>query len=504
MLKIQNPSVKKLLTYYQEISLLGKIKSILHWDLNVNLPQKASKGRAEQLAYLEEKYTNLWLDKEFQKTLEKAQSESKNISKEEQAIVRNLTHAMKYYTKIPKALLIEESKLTSEGFLAWRDAREKNAFSIFQPFLERTFQIQIEKAHYLGFQDSPYDALLDMYEPELTVKEVTRLFTPLKRELTFLLKQIQKSKNYTDNHPLIDGKNTYSQESQKALVLSVMQDMGFDFGAGRMDISVHPFTTELDRYDIRITNKYSLSDFRESFTAGMHETGHGLYEQAVDTDFDGTPLESGVSLGIHEAMSRFWENMVGKNPLFLAHMLPTFKKHYPQLGATTEKEIIGLFNMVKPSFIRIEADEVTYALHIILRFEMERDLIQGKIKVQDAPERWRQLSEELFGIVPDVDSQGILQDVHWAYGSIGYFPSYALGNLYGAQCLWRMKQVFGFDKTVGQGNLLAVKKWLDTNIHKYGSLYYPRELIKMATGEDLNPKYFVDYLKEKYTKLYEP
>lgn len=497
-----HPLLQKLLTHYKEISLLGRIKAILDWDLNVNMPKKAAKGRADQSSYLQEKYTDLWLSKEFQNTLEKVHGQMQNFSEEEKAVIRNLDHAMKYYTKIPKKLLLEETQVTSEGFVAWREARETNQFTTFQPFLEKIMDIQVKKAEYLGYKDHIYDALLDQYEPELTVAEVDRLFTPLKKELTTLLSAIQKSSGYVSDSPLIQSDNVYPQERQKELILSVIERMGFDLDAGRMDISPHPFTTSLDRYDIRITNAYKVHDFRESYTAGMHETGHALYEQGINLTYTDTPLEGGVSLGIHEAMSRFWENMIGKNPNFLTYMTPLFQKSHPQLKATQSQEIQRLFNMVKPSFIRIEADEVTYALHIILRFEMERDLLKGKISVKEAPEKWRALSKELFEIIPDKDSQGILQDVHWAYGSVGYFPSYALGNLYGAQVLQKMKETVSVDEELAKGNLLPVKDWLDSHIHIHGSLYYPRELIKVATGEELNPTYFVEYLKTKYTKLY--
>lgn len=502
----KHPLIQNLLDHYKKISLLGKIAATLDWDLNVNLPPKASKGRAEQSAYLSEESVKLWKDTEFQKTVEtlRQDQDKHELTQEEKAVVRNIEHGLLFYTKVPEKHIIQKTRLTSEGFLAWKEAREKNDFAIFQPYLEKIVDIDRETTQYLGYKDNPYDSLLDLYNQGLTASFVTSVFDPLKNALKDLLQQIQKSPVYSPTSLLINGKNEYPLETQKNMVLEVMKKMGFDFDSGRMDVSPHPFTTTLDLHDIRITNKYNLHDFLQSFTAGMHETGHALYEQGVNPDYSDTPLEGGICLGIHEALSRFWENMVGKNPRFLEYMAPTFQDTYEhQLADSTNEELIRLFNLVTPSFIRIEADEVTYSLHIILRFEMENELINNKISVKDAPEVWREKSKQLFGIFPKKDSDGVLQDVHWAYGSFGYFPSYALGNLYGAQFLHTMKQDIPFEENLSEGKLLPIKDWLDTHVHTYGSLYYPNELVGKVTGESLNPKYFIAYLKEKYTKLYQ-
>lgn len=513
-MQTKHPLIQKLLDHYKKISLLGKVAATLDWDLNVNLPPKAAKGRAEQAAYLSEEGVKLWKDTGFLKTVEQAQKEidsgqvhdtrmGARMAVEEKAVIRNIEHGLLFYTKVPEKLIIQKTRLTSEGFLAWRQAREKSDFSIFQPFLEKIVDIDRQTTEYLGYKDNPYDSLLDLYNQGLTASFVTSVFDPLKSALKELLLAIQKSPMYSSTSSLVSGNTEYSLETQKNMVLEVMKRMGFDFDSGRMDVSPHPFTTTLDRYDIRITNTYNLHDFRESFTAGMHETGHALYEQGINPDYSETPLEGGICLGIHEALSRFWENMVGKNPAFLEYMLPTFQDKYEQqLSDTKNEELIRLFNLVTPSFIRIEADEVTYSLHIILRFEMENELINNKLSVKDAPEVWREKSKAVFGIAPEKDSEGILQDVHWAYGNFGYFPSYALGNLYGAQFLHTIKQDIPFEKHLSQGELLPIKDWLDKHVHTYGSLYYPNELVEKVTGESLNPKYFIEYLKDKYKNLY--
>jgi carboxypeptidase Taq len=502
-MKIAHPLIKKLVNHYQEISLLGKVKATLDWDTNVNLPIKGSEERAKQIAYLAELTTKLWLDASFRQTLEKANSEQSTFNEFEKAIVRNLSVAGKYYFHVPPEKIIEKERVTSEAFIVWREAREKNEFNKFLPFLKKIIAIDREIAEHLGYKKNPYDALLNLYEPELTAAYCEETFGKIKPALLSLVKTIQKSKLYRDKSDFISGSAQYPKAEQEKIGKFIMSKMGYDFGAGRMDISPHPFTTALSRHDVRLTTRYNMQDFRESYTSCVHEAGHALYEQGVNTAFSQTPLEHGVSYGIHEAMSRFWENMVGRNAHFLTFMTPIFQSLYPeQLQGVNETDIVRGFNLVKPSLIRIEADEVTYSLHIILRFEMENDLINGKLAPADAPEAWREKSKKYFGISPEMDSDGVLQDVHWTYGAFGYFPSYALGNLYGAQCLYFMSKEVPVDADLKKGELKNIKKWLDDHIHTFGSLYYPEELMKRATGKKLDPQYFIDYLTKKYLQIY--
>jgi len=457
-MKTTNPTVKKILTHYKEISLLGRIKSVLDWDLNVNLPPKAAPGRAEQSAYLAKRATDLWLDKDFRKNLEAA-NKLTNVTREEKAILRNLNIAGKYYFNIPQKLIIEKEHASSKAFMVWKEARQNNDFKAFLTPLKTLIEIDRKMAKYIGYKENPYDALLDLHEPELTAAYTKKMFDAVKPKLIELTK---KMLNYTKDEGLekkfLHTKSSYPLDKQKELSLMVMKLMGYDFEAGRLDVSPHPFTTSLDRYDVRITNAYHENDFRFSFTSTTHETGHALYEQGVNPDYNESPLAGGVSYGIHEALSRFWENMVGKNPKFLKHVAPEFQKAFPKLlGKITPDDFVKLFHVVKPSFIRIEADEVTYSLHIILRFEIENELINGKIKPEDAASVWKEKSYEYFGISPEKDSQGVLQDVHWAYGAFGYFPSYAMGNLYGAQFLHAMKKTVNFEADVSKGKLANVK-----------------------------------------------
>lgn len=500
---VTDKTIKKLLEKYKQISLLGKIGAVLDWDLQVNLPSKASEARAAQSAYLTELVTDKWLDRELRDLLEDALSKKDRLNPKEQAIVRNLERASRYYHKVPKEIIIEISRTTSEAFIAWRQARETNQFPLFLPFLKKLVELNQIVAKHLGYKNNPYDALIDLYEPGLSADFCRDIFQKLQPNLTTILKKINKVKRKGMGVNLVSGQFIYPTQDQKQLATFILKKMGYDLLAGRMDISPHPFTTDLSRFDIRITNRYKEDDFRESVMIAMHETGHALYEQGINQEYEGTPLEGGVSLGIHESQSRFWENQVGRSSEFLEYATPIIQAFYQeQLAGVGSETLAELFNEVKPGFIRTEADEVTYNLHIILRFELEDALINGKIKAEDLPEIWRTKMKKYLGIVPETDREGVLQDVHWSYGSFGYFPTYTLGNLYAAQFTNMMKKELDMPELLKKGELGTILSWLREHIHQYGSLYWPKELVEKVTGEQLNPKYFLDYIQDKYSQRY--
>lgn len=502
-MRIQNKKVQELLNKFKDISLLVKINSILSWDMSVNLPPKGAEERAKQHAFLTKLITEKWLDPEFKKLLKEANKEIKKLGKEENAIVRNLEHAGKFHYKVPKGVIVEFSETSSQAFMAWQEARREDNFKKFQPFLEKIVDLNIKIAGYLGYDKNPYDALLDLFEPGLTADNVGNLFEILQPELTGLLAKIKRSKSYRGAEKLIEKNAKFPESIQKDLALEVLGKMGYDLKAGRMDISAHPFTDALGSNDIRITNRYKETEFQESLMTAMHEGGHALYEQGISKDYASTPLEGGASLGIHESQSRFWENQVGRSESFMKYASSLFKKYYPgEFGKITLRNLYILFNNVRPGYIRVEADEVTYNLHIALRYELENGLINGKIKVKDLPVIWREKMKKYLGIVPKTDREGVLQDVHWSQGMIGYFPTYTLGNLYAAQFAAKMKKKIKVDEEIEKGNLSVVLSWLRKNIHQYGSLYRPNDLVKKVTSEELTPKYFLDYLKRKYSKIY--
>lgn len=499
-MRYSSKAVEKLVNYYKEISLLNKVNSLLDWDLNVNLPTKAIETRASQSAYLTKLISDKWLESDFRKNLEMAR-QAKKLSEEEKAIIRNLTHSAKYYHKVPQAIIVEFAETTSKAFTAWREAREKNNFKIFESHLKKIIHLNQIIAEKLGYEDNPYDALLNLYEPSLTAKNCKEIFAILVKETNALLAQIKKSKVYNQDDEL--SQFEYPIETQKQIANFALTKIGYDFNAGRMDISPHPFTTELGAGDIRITNRYSPHNFIESIMVAMHEGGHALYEQGVTEEHVGTPLEGGVSLGIHESQSRFWENQIGRSREFIKYLEPVLKAFYPaQLSSEDFNSLYRAFSRVKPSLIRVEADEVTYNLHIALRFELEEGLINGKIKAESLPEIWNSKMKKYLGVTPKNNSEGVLQDVHWSYGSFGYFPTYTLGNLYAAQITHFMKKELKLEELVKNGELTTILSWQRENIHKHGSLYWPKELIKRLTGEPLNPNYFLSYINKKYLEIY--
>jgi len=502
-MQASNPKFKKLLAKYKEISLLAEINRILSWDLNVNLPSKASMTRAGQAAYLAAAVTEKWLDKDFYNLFENLRENQDKLSQEEKAAIRNLEWAGKFYFRVPKEMIVEKAKTASEAFMVWQQARNKDSFSDFRPYLEKIVGLDRLIAERLGYKQNPYDALLDLFEPQLTVSFCNVIFGQVKNELVTILKKIKESKKYRQENKRLESESIFPQQEQRQIALYVLRKMGYDLEAGRMDISTHPFTDTLGFGDVRMTNRYKENDFKESLLIAMHEGGHALYEQGVKQDYQRTPLEGGVSLGIHESQSRFWENQIGRSKEFLRFLTPVLHAFYPeQLLRFGEEEIFGLFNRVNPGLIRTEADEVTYNLHIILRFELEEALISEKIKVADLPLLWREKMKKYLGIEPKTDREGVLQDVHWASGSIGYFPTYTLGNLYAAQITHKLKKELNLGRLLERGELGTILSWLRTNIHQYGSLYWPDELIKKVTSEELNPKYFIDYLNVKYGGIY--
>lgn len=499
-MKYSNKLLKDLASNYREISLLGKVNALLDWDLNVNLPVKASESRASQSAYITKLVSDRWLDKNFKKNLIEA-TKLKKLGKEEKSIVRNLNHSSKYYHRVPQEIIVKFSETTSKAFLAWREAREKKEFKIFEPHLKKVIELNQIIVKHIGYKDDPYDALLDIFEPGFTAKEGEILFSDLVKQISTLLKEIEKSKVYKETTDLFDKE--YDIDLQKKLSESVLEKIGYDFNAGRQDVSAHPFTTELGTGDIRITNRYSNKNFIESIMVAMHEGGHALYEQGINTYYESTPLEGGVSLGIHESQSRFWENQVGRSKEFIKYLEPTLKAFYPkQLQGEDAVSLYKAFNKVSPSFIRVEADEVTYNLHIAIRFEIEHGLMNNEIEVSNLPKVWNEKMKKYLGVTPRNDSEGVLQDVHWSHGLLGYFPTYTLGNLYAAQFSYFMNKEIDTRKLVSAGDFISILSWQRKNIHKYGSLYWPEELVKRVTGRKLSSKYFVDYITDKYKKIY--
>lgn len=485
-----------LLRQYKDISVLESIGSLLDWDLNVYMPDKAGGYRAAQSSYIAKNIAEKWQDKSFRKSLEFANNED-GLSVTDKYLLRNINHSAIYYHRVPQKLIVELSDTTTKAFMAWKEAREKNNFEVFSPCLKKIVELQKQVAESIGYDENAYDVFLDIYEPGFSTKEATNIFSDLTNKTRQILKKIAKNDDL--NNKTNFQKYVYSKRKQKAVAKYILQSIGFDFSKGRMDVSPHPFTTELGDSDTRITNRYQKNDFIESMMIALHEGGHALYEQGVNAKHAMTPFGGGVSLGIHESQSRFYENQIGRSRSFVKFVLPYLRKIYPDsMVSMDEDELARKINKVETGFIRVEADEVTYNLHIALRFELEEKLINGTLGVENLPDAWNEKMEKYLGITPPDHKSGVLQDVHWAYGNFGYFPTYTLGNLYAAQFFHAMKRDIDVLELVEEGRFMPILNWLREKIHQHGSVYWPNDLIKTVTGESLNADYFLKYVEDKY------
>jgi len=468
------------------------------------MPPKGSGPRAAVLGYLAGELHDKVLSKDFRDLLRgvQATADANELPEGERAIVREVWRDVSREEKLPVEFVKELTQVTSEAYHVWMDARKKKDFGLFAPHLTKIVQLKRREAELVGFKRSPYDALLDTFEPYATTEEIAAALGDLKNFLAPFLVKIKKSKAPVSRDVLAGD---FDVEKQKAFCTLAAKQIGYDFDAGRLDVSAHPFSTSFHPRDARITTRYSRSELMQSVGGVIHETGHALYEQGLPAAHFGTPLAEAVSLGIHESQSRLWENLVGKSRPFWTYFYPLLQRQFPvPLQSVSLDSFYRAINAVEASFIRVEADEVTYNLHIILRFEIEKALIEGDIAVEDLPRTWNSKMKELLGLDMPDDSLGVLQDVHWSGGMIGYFPTYSLGNLYSAQFFAAAKRdIPTLDDDMAQGEFGKLLQWLREKIHVHGKMYSAQELAKNATGEKLNSKYFTEYISRKYGAIYE-
>jgi len=491
----------RLLELDREHSLVMHIGAILGWDQETYMPPKAIEERSSQLALLEGLAHQKAVNPEIGELLAALEAKS-DLSEDEKAYVRVVRRDYDRETKLPEAFVTEYAKEASLSQAAWADAKKNNDFAAFKPHLSRMVELNKKRAHYLNPNAKPYDVLLDLFEPGSTQESVAAVFAKMKSYLVEILTRIRERPQIEDK---CSGRRV-DKHTQERISQYFMKVLGYERDRGRLDVSAHPFTTTLGADDVRITTRYVEDYFPSSLFSTIHESGHALYEMGIDPnpDYRGTKLAEAVSMAVHESQSRLWENIVGRSPAF-------WERHFPALSALLGEAGEGLdlesfvksINRVSPSLIRTEADEVTYGLHVIARFELESALFDGSLNVEEVPEAWRAKYRELLGIEAPDDRQGCLQDVHWSMGAFGYFPSYALGNLYGAQ-FWAAlkKEIPDVEARISGGDTSAVLAWLRKNVHVQGSRYTPGELVKKVTGQALDPVWFEKYLREKYSKIY--
>lgn len=496
-------NLEKLKEELNEIYHLSSAISVLHWDQDVYMPKRGGEMRAKTIANLSGLVHARFTSKLFGSLIKKAVSDMKKgeLPEKDARIVREIWREYSREKKLPAKFVKELAETESRSQEIWREARAKSDFKMFRPWLSKIVALKRKEAEYVGFKKTPYDALLDEFEPEMTAEEVSIIFHELKEFLIPFLKEIKKSKVKIDKKAL---KGNFPLEKQVKFNKFTAEKLGFDFEAGMLETSTHPFTTNFHPHDVRMTTRYKKDDVFNSINSTMHETGHALYEQGLPAENFGTPLGESISLGIHESQSRMWENIIGKSESFWKHFFPLLKKEFPgQFKGVDVRKFYEAINAVKPSLVRVEADEVTYNLHIILRFEIEKELVEGSIEVKDLPKIWNAKVKEYFGLKVPNDAAGILQDVHWSMGAIGYFPTYTLGNLYSAQFYdAARKKISNLEKEITKGDFGNLLKWLRKNIHQHGKFYTAGELAEKVTGEKLNSRHYIDYIKDKYSKIY--
>ena len=491
----------ELVTKYKEYSTLSSISGLLQWDMQTLMPPKGGERRADQLALLAGISHNKLTSPRIGELVNQLLSYNGELNDEQHANVREIGRDYRLATKIPTELVEELSRQRSLAHETWVKARETADFALFAPHLETLVRLTEEMAEHLGYRDTPLDALIDQFEPEATTAMFTNLFDELKAVNIPLLQKIMDSPVKADRQFLV---GEYPAELQKQFGLDVMQKLGFDMQAGRIDTSVHPFCSGTGG-DVRVTTRYNPRAPQQALFGIIHETGHALYEQGLNGSYLGTPLAEALSYGIHESQSRMWENLIGRSRAFWTYFLPRLKEVFPsQLKNVGHDQLVLAINHVEPSLVRVEADEMTYDLHIIIRFEIERDLFAGKLAVADLPVVWNQKMEDYLGVTPPNDGkEGVLQDVHWSSGSFGYFPTYSLGNIAAAQLWYSMSAaVPNIEQQIERGHFNNILQWLRENVHVHGRRFKRDELLMRATGRPLETADYARYLTSKYTELY--
>ncbi len=483
----------------REARMLEYVASALSWDQETGMPERAVEERSEQRALLQSLAHKRDTAPRVGELLSELESHN-GLGAVDAAFLREKRRQYDQRTRLPDTLVRDLAETASRAQNAWMHARQDDDFNAFKPWLSRLIELNRDAADHLGYEQIRYDALLDQYEPYATTTEVARVFDQLRQGLVPLVQKIAAAEQ-VDTSFL---RRSYDPERQRAYSDQLMVALGYELDRGRLDLSAHPFTTKLGTHDVRITTRFSEHAPESGIFSTVHETGHALYELGTGEELSGTLLSDGTSLGIHESQSRMLENMIGRSRAFWTYQLPVLRRYFPeQLKDVDLERFYRGINHVEPSLIRVEADEVTYSLHVILRFEIEQALISGDLSVADLPGAWREKMKDFLGIEPDSDARGVLQDVHWSMGAFGYFPTYALGNLYAAQFLRVMERDFpdAWD-SIAQGDCSGVVAWSRDRVHQYGKMKSASELVQDIAGGPLDPSVFLEYLTEKYEDIY--
>ncbi len=486
---------EKLAEISRKTAYFSAALSLVFWDQRTYMPPEGYRYRGELISTIRGYIHSVWTSDEVGELIRRAEDEELDHVER-----MNLYWWRRNYEKnkkIPSRLVMDMSRLATRTVEVWKKARREKNFEIVKPLLGEMVELLRKRADALGYGEEPYDALLDDYEPGLTARFVEKIFEPLEREIKRLLdrvRDVEFGEEILHRH--------FPEDKQIQFNHYLLREIGYDFNRGRLDKTVHPFATRILPHDVRITTRYHEDYLPSGLFGALHEMGHALYNMNLPEEYFGLPVGNPASLSLHESQSRFWENVVGRSLAFWKVYMEDARKYFDSLRDVGVEQFYRAVNAMKPSTIRVEADELTYNLHIILRFRLERALINGQMEVEDVRDAWNETFRQLFGFYPPDDSEGILQDIHWYSGSMGYFPTYALGNLISAQIYFRMNEEMGsIHELILNRRFGDILGWLREKIHRHGSIYMPMELVKMATGKELGYEDFVRYIEEKISNL---
>lgn len=493
-----NQSFEKLQNQLEKAMALQTAMVLFEWDNETAAPKEAAERTAAVIGSLSSQYLDIMTGEKLKTALEECSGQMSEMTEVEQAIVRETKEEVEKLERIPADEYRSFAELTARATGIWADAREKKDFSLFAPVLKEIVDYQKRFASYQAKEGQKlYDVMLDNYEKDFGMKELDEFFRVVKEGIVPLLKESAKRSEQIDDSFLSAG---YTEEQQEKAARFLAEYVGFDFDRGILAVSAHPFTTNLHNKDVRITTHY-LDRIDSSIYSVIHESGHAVYELGIRDDLTQTPAGQGASMGMHESQSRFFENIMGRNRNFWVPIYGNMQEIFGSpLKEVSLDDFLAAVNKTIPGLIRTEADELSYCLHVLVRYEIEKLMIEENAEIDSLPELWNDKYEEYLGIRPKDDGEGILQDIHWSQGSFGYFPSYALGNAFGAQLYHKMKQEMDFDGLLREGRADVIREYLREHIHQYGKLKTSRQLLKDATGEDFNPSYYVEYLTERYGK----
>ncbi|HEY5730533.1 MAG TPA: carboxypeptidase M32 [Anaerolineales bacterium] len=494
--------LEKLKTLLGEVSDIGHAGAVLSWDMQVNMPPGGGAARGQQMATLGKIAQEKFITDEVGKLIEdlKAEFADADPSSDEAAMIRVAARNYDKAKRVPPEFVAEQTVVSAKAFEAWKEAKGKSDFSIFEPHLEKNLEMAKKYISFFPPADHPYDTLLDDFEPGMKTADVKVIFNALRPKQVELISAIASAKQVKAD--FLHKK--YNEKKIMDFGEKVVTEFGYDWTRGRQDKAPHPFATSFSVNDVRITTRFEDDNPSSALFSTFHEAGHAMYEQGVNPTYDRTPLVGGTSLAVHESQSRMWENIVGRSLPFWEHFYPMFKKTFSsQLDGVGLKAFYKAINKVEPSLIRVSADEATYNLHIMLRLELEIAMLEGRVAIKDLPEIWNTKMQEYLGITPPDEARGVLQDIHWAYGIFGYFSTYALGNLVSAQ-LWEKinKDIKNLDDQIRKGDFSKLLDWLRKNIHQHGQKYEPQILVKNVTGSKITPEPYVRYLTKKYSEIY--